>query len=83
MAFKNQDLSVIAYANGFTLWSYKTNDTITTTKTAGYFNEISSFAREGDMILTISSSGQASTVAILYVSKISSSIVTVSDVVSK
>lgn len=81
MAFKNQDLSVIAYANGFTLWSYKTSDTITATKTAGYFSQIASFAREGDMILTVCSSTKSSSVAILYISKVSSDSVIVSDIV--
>lgn len=81
MAFKNQDLSVIAYANGFTLWSYKTTDTMTATKTAGYFDQITSFAREGDMILTVCSSSKSSNVAILYISKLSSNTVSVSDIV--
>ena len=26
MSFKNRNLSVIAYANGFTLWHYRAND---------------------------------------------------------
>ena len=29
MAFQNKKLSVIAYANGFTLWHYSANETMT------------------------------------------------------
>ena len=28
MAFKNKNMSVIAYANGWTMWQYKTEDSI-------------------------------------------------------
>lgn len=28
MAFKNKDAAVIAYANGFTLWHYRSTDSI-------------------------------------------------------
>lgn len=28
MAFQNKNMSVIAYANGFTLWHYRSDDTI-------------------------------------------------------
>lgn len=28
MSFKNKDMSVIAYANGFTLWHYRSVDTM-------------------------------------------------------
>lgn len=51
MAYNPKNLSVLAYANGFTLWHYSTPDTSTDTDTAGYFNNASDMLRVGDMIL--------------------------------
>jgi len=38
MAFASTDLSVLAYANGFTLWHYLTTDGHTVVDTSGYFD---------------------------------------------
>lgn len=51
MAFQSKDLSVLAYANGFTLWHYATTDTGADVDTAGYFNDGSDILRVGDMML--------------------------------
>ncbi len=51
MAYKSNDLSVLSYANGFTLWHYATQDTAADVDTAGYFNEASHMIRQGDMIM--------------------------------
>lgn len=51
MAFQANQLSVIAYANGFTLWHYTTTDADDAVDTAGYFDEASEILRAGDMIL--------------------------------
>ena len=51
MAFQSKDLSVLAYANGFTLWHYTTTDVDTDVDTSGYFDEASDMVRVGDMIL--------------------------------
>ena len=51
MAFASKDLSVLAYANGFTLWHYTTADTSADVDTAGYFNDATDMVRVGDMIL--------------------------------
>jgi hypothetical protein len=51
MAFKTKDLSVLAYANGFTLWHYTTVDPATDVDTAAYFNAASDMLRIGDMIM--------------------------------
>jgi hypothetical protein len=51
MAFQARNLSVLAYANGFTLWHYTTVDPATGVDTAGYFNAATEMLREGDMIL--------------------------------
>jgi hypothetical protein len=52
MAFKSRDLSVLAYANGFTLWHYTTYDLATEVDTTGYFNTACDMLRVGDMIMS-------------------------------
>lgn len=49
MPFISKDLSVLAYANNFTLWHYKTTDSAVTG--AGYFNAASAMIRVGDLII--------------------------------
>ncbi|MBK8174230.1 MAG: hypothetical protein IPK66_02755 [Rhodospirillales bacterium] len=51
MAYNPHNLSVLAYANGFTLWHYVTTDTATTADTVGYFNSAADMLRVGDMIM--------------------------------
>ena len=51
MAFQSKDLSVLAYANGFTLWHYTSVDTAATIDTAGYFNTATDMVRIGDMVM--------------------------------
>jgi len=61
MAFQANDLSVLAYANNFTLWHYTTNDSAVTG--AGYFNNSSDMVRVNDLIITsLDTDGTASTV---------------------
>jgi hypothetical protein len=49
MAFLARELSVLAYANGFTLWHYRTSadDMLT----PGYFDSAQELLREGDQII--------------------------------
>lgn len=58
MGYKNRNMSVIAYANGFTLWQYKTDDSIDLIdENLGYFpKSIVDLMAMGDMIF-ISSKG--------------------------
>ena len=51
MAFQSKNLSVLAYANGFTLWHYTTQDAAADVDTAGYFNAAAAMVRVGDMVL--------------------------------
>lgn len=51
MAFNSKDLSVLAYANGFTLWHYTTQDLAADVDTSGYFNDAADMVRVGDMVL--------------------------------
>jgi hypothetical protein len=50
MAYDASNLSALTYANGFTLWHYKTPDTAADVDTSGYFNEAASMLRVGDFI---------------------------------
>lgn len=60
MALKLSDLSVLAYANNFTLWHYKTIDSSVTT--AGYFNNAVDMMQVGDlMIVNLDTDGTPST----------------------
>ncbi len=47
----SKNLSVLAYANGFTLWHYTTTDTEAEVLTANYFDEISNIVNIGDMVM--------------------------------
>ena len=49
MAYKATDLSVLAYANNFTLWHYTTTDDDITT--SGYFDKAAEMVRVGDLII--------------------------------
>ena len=51
MAFRTDDLSVLAYANGFTLWHYKTADVVDAGVVSAYFDPAHDMLRAGDMIL--------------------------------
>ncbi len=57
MAFELKNLSVLAYANGFTLWHYATPDAAATVDDAGYFDAAADMLRAGDMILANVSTG--------------------------
>ena len=50
MAFAARELSVLAYANGFTLWHYRTegDDLLS----SGYFNSAQELLRTGDQIIS-------------------------------
>ena len=52
MAFTIRDLSVLAYANGFTLWHYKAgNDSLADVACDDYFADASDMMAVGDMLL--------------------------------
>jgi hypothetical protein len=60
MSYISSDLSVLAYANNFTLWHYTTIDSAVTG--AGYFNKAASMLRVGDLIIVnIDTDGTPST----------------------
>jgi hypothetical protein len=75
MALILHDLSVLAYANNFTLWHYKTIDSAVTG--GGYFNNAASMMNTGDLIIAnLDTDGTPST-KFYIVTGISSGVVTV------
>lgn len=66
MTFKTSDLSVLAYANNFTLWHYTTeDDAITTT---GYFDKAADMLRVNDLIIgNVDTDGSTATTTVFYV----------------
>lgn len=51
MAYNSNNLSVLAYANRFTLWHYTTPDTMAGVISPGYFDHARDMIQTGDMIL--------------------------------
>jgi len=51
MAYTASDLSVLAYANNFTLWHYTTTDTTVEVEGAGYFNSAADMLRVNDLVI--------------------------------
>ena len=79
MSFQSTDLSVLAYANGFTLWHYATTDAHTAARVAGYFNAASHLLRVGDMILANTGVGGTPVSGILLVNANSTGVVDTAD----
>ncbi len=65
MAFTLRNLSVLAYANGFTLWHYKAgSEPLTQARTQGFFADAADLMAPGDMVmLTGAEGGTIATIA--------------------
>jgi hypothetical protein len=65
MAFSLRNLSVLAYANGFTLWHYKAGpDALALADRQGFFADAADLMVAGDMVmLTGNQGGRIATVA--------------------
>lgn len=59
MAFLNKNLSVLSYANGFTVWHYKTTDKLDVVIKAQYFNKVCHLIETGDMFIIQAKDGRA------------------------
>ena len=79
MAFQSKNLSVLAYANGFTLWHYTTQDAAANVDTAGYFNGAAEMVRVGDMILANADTDGTPTSGIFLVNANAAGVVDVAD----
>ncbi|MDJ0950629.1 MAG: hypothetical protein QNJ94_17080 [Alphaproteobacteria bacterium] len=70
MAFDPRDLSILAYANGFTLWHYRTQDAAAQISGKGYFDAASELVEAGDIILAhLGAGGQRAKAAMLLVER--------------
>jgi len=65
MAFSLRNLSVLAYANGFTLWHYKSGaEPLHAASAKGYFADAADLLAAGDMVmLTGEEGGKIATIA--------------------
>ena len=58
MAFAIRNLSVLAYANGFTLWHYKSGkDGLDTVSAPNYLADAADMLTAGDMIMVTAADG--------------------------
>jgi hypothetical protein len=71
MTFAARELSVLAYANGFTLWHYRTaaDDLLA----PGYFDSAQELLREGDQIIANAARPQGAAIVNLVVTRVDDS----------
>lgn len=67
MAYQSKDLSALGYANGFTLWHYRTADLAAVVDNAGYFNAAGRMLRVGDFIMLNAGLGTTPTHGVVVV----------------
>lgn len=76
MAFQSKDLSVLAYANGFTLWHYASADTAATIAASGYFDRAAEMINAGDLMIVTSDTASSPVTALSRVASVSNGVVT-------
>ena len=57
MSFSARNLSVLAYANGFTSWHYKAKDGLDEVLTPGFFDLSSDMLTPGDYLIVSNQTG--------------------------
>lgn len=67
MTFAARNLSVLSYANGFTLWHYTSADDQAAATGTGYFNPAADMLRKGDVIIANLNTGSTIQNAIYFV----------------
>lgn len=80
MAFQSKDLSVLAYANGFTLWHYASLDTVALIGTPGYFDKAADILNTADLLIVNSDTGATPSTSLARVASIENGIVTTAGV---
>ena len=80
MAYTPSGLSVISYANGFTLWHYRTKDLVADVDNEGYFNAASKMLRVGDFMFVNSNIDNIPVHGVVVVRKNEQGVVDVSNV---
>ena len=81
MAYKSENLSVLSYANGFTLWHYRTEDAATLVDDSGYFNLAAKMLRIGDFLMLNAGLGTSPTHGMMVVVANAAGVVDVSNMV--
>ncbi len=80
MAYNSKDLSVLSYANGFTLWHYRSEDLASEIDDQGYFNSASKMLRTGDFVFVNSGVGGLSSNGLSVVSSNTSGVVNITNI---
>jgi hypothetical protein len=80
MAYDASNLSALTYANGFTLWHYKTPDTSAVVDSTGYFNGAAAMVRVGDFIFANTNVNAIMQSGVFIVSSNLGGVVDVSDI---
>jgi outer membrane protein assembly factor BamB len=80
MAYDASNLSALTYANGFTLWHYKTPDQPEAIDDSGYFNEAASMLRVGDFIFANADTNGSIDSGVFIVASNSGGVVNVSNI---
>jgi len=57
VTYNPRNLSALSYANGFTLWHYRTEDAYSVVVAPGYFDDAHNMVRNGDMVMCSSAIG--------------------------
>jgi outer membrane protein assembly factor BamB len=80
MAYDPNNLSALTYANGFTLWHYRTPDVALDVDSEGYFNPAAGMLRVGDFIFANASVTGAVKSGVFIVSSNAGGVVDVTDI---
>lgn len=67
MAYQPENLSALSYANGFTLWHYRTSDISGEVDNTGYFDGAVRMLRIGDFVFLNAGVGSAPTSGVVIV----------------
>jgi hypothetical protein len=81
MPFATRNLSVLSYANGFTLWHYTTPDSNATVIAANYFNSAADMVRKGDLIVANVDTSATQANKLYFVSNVAAGVVTITTAV--
>ncbi|QNT69649.1 hypothetical protein [Defluviicoccus vanus] len=79
MAYNPHNLSVLGYANGFTLWHYCTTDTADQVDSTGYFSQAVEMLRVGDMMMANCDTDGTPAAGIFLVARSSAGVVDVAN----
>jgi hypothetical protein len=82
MAYASANLSLVGYANGFSMWHYTSTDAAATIDSSGYFNSASGQLAVGDFIFAHADTGGTPAYGVFVVLSNSSGVVDTGDMVA-